>query len=146
MVYCTDLNLLINVQTITPWFQVTPAQTKSKLVRIIGNLGRTCEPGVGELGRGVLHCAVKNEISLGNWNTGIPRSGQGRCSCTGHLKSVTSVKHNCFPKRECHKRCHSFPTENCGFNCLKVLEQPKSINTRKFQWFYTIYYERDAQG
>ena len=68
MVYCTDLNLLINVKTIVPWLQVTPAQTKPKLVSIIGNLGRDklVNGGVG-MGSSNLHCAVKNEISLGNW-------------------------------------------------------------------------------
>ena len=32
MAHCTDLNLPINVQTIGPLFQVTPAQTKTKFV------------------------------------------------------------------------------------------------------------------
>ena len=40
MAHCTDLNLPINVQTIGPLFQVTPAQTKPKFVGIIGNLRR----------------------------------------------------------------------------------------------------------
>ena len=47
MVYCTDLNLLINVRTIVPWFQVTPTQTKPKLVLIIGNLGLASRGGRG---------------------------------------------------------------------------------------------------
>ena len=51
MVYCTDLNLLINVKTIVPWFQVTPTQTKPKLVLIIGNLG-LANRGGGGLGDG----------------------------------------------------------------------------------------------
>ena len=53
MVSYTDLNLLITGKTIVLWFQVTPAQTKSK----------EGEGGGGE----VLHCAVRNEISVGNW-------------------------------------------------------------------------------
>ena len=65
MVYCIDLNLLINVKTIVPWFQVTPTQTKPKLVLIIGNLG------LAKRGRGwgcwVLQCAVKNEFFY--WGT-----------------------------------------------------------------------------
>ena len=43
---------------------MTPAQTKLELVWIIGNLGRD---KLANRGGGVLHCAVKNEISLGNW-------------------------------------------------------------------------------
>ena len=48
MAHCIDLNVPINVQTVGPLFQVTPAQTKPKFVGIIGNLQRdkqTCEPG-----------------------------------------------------------------------------------------------------
>ena len=40
MAHCIDLNVPINVQTIGPLFQVTPAQTKPKFVGIIGNLRR----------------------------------------------------------------------------------------------------------
>ena len=40
MAHCIDLNVPINVQTIGPLFQVTPAQTKPKFVWIIGNLRR----------------------------------------------------------------------------------------------------------
>ena len=49
MAHCTDLNLPINVQTIEPLFQVTPAQTKPKFVWIIGNLLRDklANQGVG---------------------------------------------------------------------------------------------------
>ena len=32
MAHCTDLSLQINVQTIGPFFQVTPAKTKPKFV------------------------------------------------------------------------------------------------------------------
>ena len=66
MVHRTDLNFPINVQTIGPLFQVTPAQTRPNFVSIVGNLRRDklCEPGGGG-GLGVLHCTVNNEVSLG---------------------------------------------------------------------------------
>ena len=51
MVYCTDLNLPINVKTVGSLFEVIPAQTKPRLVCYVPEGWR------------VLHCALKNEIS-----------------------------------------------------------------------------------
>ena len=52
----------INVKTIGLLFQVTLAHTKPKLVWIIGNLRR--DKLVNQRGWEVLHCTVKNQISL----------------------------------------------------------------------------------
>ena len=71
MVYCTDLNLLINFKTIVSWFQVTPDQTKPKLGWIIGNLGRDKLANGGGKGGGewrVLHCVRELESWTGKLN------------------------------------------------------------------------------